>query len=326
MADVFEALLAAAPPDEKALIEGLRRRSQYGQLAAASGIGPLAKVGAMDAGSALDEAKMVAGARMSQEELRQKAANQADERGFRKWQMNEASTQRGLDRALRAQLAAEAAAARAAAQEQADGLSTAQTAVQDRFDRSQAAQLAQRIDTSKLGELEQMIGNSDEVLSQYKDEEGIPGTGGIFNIEMGGIGTAATYAADAFGGGDGAEMRGNQAKLAGLKNLISLIRSGAAVTMPEMNRLQREFSSLAFNTAADYKFALKRINETYAQMVRNSLAGYDPSVIQKFREQGGTYGKIADRILGPGAAPAQPGLPSADAIAAEIARRKKGTP
>lgn len=308
MADVFEALLGSAAPDEKALIEGLRRRAQYGQLAAASGIGPLARVASADVDRTMDEAKGIAAQRMSKEELRQKAENQADEREFRRWMQNEASTQRGLDRALRAQLAAAEAAAKADREKDRDALTATQLAVQERFDDAQASQLAQRIDTSKLGELEQMIGNADEVLSQYKDEEGIPGTGGIFNIELGGIGTAATYAADALGRGDGAEMRGNQAKLAGLKNLITLIRSGAAVTMPEMNRLQREFSSLAFNTAADYKFALKRINETYAQMVKNQLAGYKPEVIQKFRARGGEYGKIADRILGqqtaqPAAAP-----------------------
>jgi hypothetical protein len=319
MADVFEALLGSAPPDQKALIEGLRKRAAYGQLAAASGIGPLAKVGATDVASARNEAEAISNARRTD-------ANREEERAFRRWQQEQANEQRGLDRALRAQLDARDAADRAARAAEKDQLSAAQLAVQDRHEQSMVAQLSSRIDTSKLGELEQMIGNADEVLREYKDEEGIPGTGGIFNVEALGTGTAATYVADALGAGDGPTMRGNQAKLAGLKNLITLIRSGAAVTMPEMNRLQREFSSLAFNTAADYKFALQRINETYAQMVKNQLAGYSPEVINRFRAQGGQYGKIADRILtappGPTTGAAQPGLPSADAIAAEIARRK----
>lgn len=114
MADVFEALLASAPPDQQALIEGLRKRAAYGQLAAASGIGSLAKVGAADVAAARGEAETISDGRRTD-------ANRDDERAFRKWQQEQSIEQRGLDRALREQqgrdsndlrrdLAAEAAA------------------------------------------------------------------------------------------------------------------------------------------------------------------------------------------------------------------------
>ena len=105
MADVFEALLGSVPPDQQALIEGLRRRNAYGQLAAASGIGPLAKIGAADVAAARGEAETIS-------EGRRTDANRAEERKFREWIQNQAGESRGLDRAMRAEQAREAAAMR----------------------------------------------------------------------------------------------------------------------------------------------------------------------------------------------------------------------
>jgi hypothetical protein len=105
MADVFEALLGSVPPDQQALIEGLRKRAAYGQLAAASGIGPLAKVGATDVASARNEAETISNARRTD-------ANREEERAFRKWQQEQATEQRGLDRTLREQMARDAAGLR----------------------------------------------------------------------------------------------------------------------------------------------------------------------------------------------------------------------
>ena len=287
MADVFEALLGSVPPDQQALIEGLRKRAAYGQLAAASGIGPLAKVGAGDAASARGEAEKIAADRMDRETLRQRGVNQEEERAFRKWQMDESGRQRGLDRALREQLAREAAAERATREKEVKGLSAAQAAVQSRFLQAQTAQLANKLETNQLVPLDKAIKAAEGVLDNPKYAKNIPGVGGIQNITTAGIGSFATHIP---GIGDGAEGRKVQAAIAPLKNLILQARSGAAVTDPELQRLLTEAGLTVASTDEDFRAGFKRLKELYAQSMNNMLAGYDPAVRRAYRKQGGLAG------------------------------------
>lgn len=64
-------------------------------------------------------------------------------------------------------------------------------------------------------------------------------------------------------------------------------RSGAAVTDHEMDRLKKEFNAGKFNTETELVHALQRYKDRVAKVLKNREAGYNPDVVEKYREQGG---------------------------------------
>jgi len=64
-------------------------------------------------------------------------------------------------------------------------------------------------------------------------------------------------------------------------------RSGAAVTPPELQRLQEEFSQGMFKTDQQFAYAIKRYRTMLEDFKKAEFAGYDPEVVRRYQEQGG---------------------------------------
>ena len=72
-----------------------------------------------------------------------------------------------------------------------------------------------------------------------------------------------------------------------IMNMTLKERSGAAVTMPELKRLQNEFGLLSFNSEADYIKALKRVKRAIRLDMQNIEAGFTPSVVDTYKNRTG---------------------------------------
>lgn len=70
-------------------------------------------------------------------------------------------------------------------------------------------------------------------------------------------------------------------------NLELRDRSGAAVTVPELERLKTEFASGKFNSEPELIKALKSYKTILAAHLKNTEAGFKPDLVEKYRERGG---------------------------------------
>lgn len=68
-------------------------------------------------------------------------------------------------------------------------------------------------------------------------------------------------------------------------------KAGSTVTNPEMERLRIEFGAGKFNTEAEMIDALKRYKQAVSQEFKNREAGFDPAVVGRYTQQGGTTSK-----------------------------------
>jgi hypothetical protein len=78
-------------------------------------------------------------------------------------------------------------------------------------------------------------------------------------------------------------------------------RSGAAVTTNEMERLRNEFGSGKFNTEAEMLGALKDYKKAVAAALKDIEGGFDPKIVNKYTEQGGTTSKVFAPTVSQGA-------------------------
>lgn len=282
MADIFDEILGEhSNPAE--VIKRLRREQQLGRMAEISGdkvlspMGQRMSAGAVDVADGLRKAKMqaqeqaqLAGYRDSTLDLQRSA--QDDLRAER----DSARGEREKDRALKLAIAQMMAARQ-------NKLSLAQEGVNARHMDSMLAQLSSKVNTSKLGEMSAALKLANTVMGKYPKGD-IPGVGGIENIRAGGIGTLATHLPVIGSGADGRDV---QSKLAPLQNMMLNIRSGQAVTDPELQRALVEAGLTKFSTDEDLRAALPNIIKTYQQSVNNLTAGYSPEVIAEYRKRGG---------------------------------------
>lgn len=293
MADIFDELLGDAPVDPAQLVKRLRRERELGMVAQMTGIPQQQRMGPALQAGAVDQAQYVAGARQSaldKAEQRQVALQQslmaAQQRAEDRSQR---AQDRAADRALRQALAAQAAADRAARAKSDDVLTRAQQAIMDRHRQGQLAQLAKTLESSNLSGVAAAVVRAEKLLKKYdKDPKtgkypGIPGVGGLYNVDIGSIGSALTN----LPGGGGDEARANQAELAPLMNLVLQARSGAAVTNPELNRLLKESGLTWASSDADFRTAFAQLAKMSKQQVRDLLAGYDPDIVAEYLARGG---------------------------------------
>ena len=84
----------------------------------------------------------------------------------------------------------------------------------------------------------------------------------------------------------GEEGKLNKAKIARLFNLTLKDRSGAAVTEPELLRLQEEFGKGSFTTDQDFINAFNNYKRIFNNILKQEIKGYDPKA---FSAWGGTF-------------------------------------
>jgi hypothetical protein len=84
----------------------------------------------------------------------------------------------------------------------------------------------------------------------------------------------------------GEEGKLNKAKIARLFNIELKRRSGAAVTEPELLRLQEEFGKGSFTTDQDFINAFNNYKRIFNNVLRQEIKGYDPKALSAW---GGTF-------------------------------------
>lgn len=82
-----------------------------------------------------------------------------------------------------------------------------------------------------------------------------------------------------------------QSSAAKVFNTVLKDRSGAAVTNTELERLKTEFGEGKFNTEAQMVDALQRYKRALNKEMVNREAGFNPSAVQRYSEQGGRTSK-----------------------------------
>lgn len=143
-----------------------------------------------------------------------------------------------------------------------------------------------------LGNIEDNLGFK---IDDYDDKTGtvrgkkvdLPG------VSIPGIGRTSFYSRDA---------RELQSAAAKVFNLELRDRSGAAVTVPELERLKIEFASGRFNSEPELIKALKSYKTILATHLKNTEAGFKPELVDKYSERGG----ITSRDVGGAKAAATP--------------------
>jgi hypothetical protein len=78
-----------------------------------------------------------------------------------------------------------------------------------------------------------------------------------------------------------------QSTLASLQNIVLKDRSGAAVTVPEFDRLKQELSTRFYNTDADLIKSLIRFREIANQHVASQLGGFRKEDVDIYTKSGG---------------------------------------
>ncbi len=78
-----------------------------------------------------------------------------------------------------------------------------------------------------------------------------------------------------------------QSTLSSLQNIVLKDRSGAAVTIPEFDRLKQELSTKIYNTDADLIKSLVRFREITNQHLASQLGGYKKEDVDAYIKTGG---------------------------------------
>lgn len=102
------------------------------------------------------------------------------------------------------------------------------------------------------------------------------------NIE--GVGVIQGNLPDIFVGEKG---KLNKAKIARLFNITLKDRSGAAVTIPELERLKEEFGAGTFKTDKDFINAFNVYKSIVNRIINQQLIGYDPKALNTWKSRGG---------------------------------------
>lgn len=305
MADIFDELLGpnGAPPQE--LIAALRRQRGLGQVGALSGDQNIRQLGSAEYDDAMKQATGV-------RDRRDRSQAREDQLAFQKWQQEQANASRADDRKYRYDALRQAAAlARAQSQNALDvariregGDAQAAGAAAQKNRNQQLNKLEAALRTSGLGNVWSAIQGAKGVVDEYTERDpqgnvtgykGVPGVGGLANARTLGMGTLATTLGNLGGAGKAKE---NQAKIAALQNLVLQARSGAAVTDPELQRMLTETGLTMFSSDEDFLRAFPELVKKSEQAVRNTMAGYDPDIVEEFLKRGGLPGYSSGKMGG----------------------------
>ena len=88
------------------------------------------------------------------------------------------------------------------------------------------------------------------------------------------------------------KARDLQSTAGSLFNTVLRDRSGAAVTTPEMDRLRNEFGEGKFNSETNLIGAMQRYKSALRTQLQNIEAGFDPDVVQTYRDRGGLTSSV----------------------------------
>lgn len=169
-----------------------------------------------------------------------------------------------------------------------------------------------------IPDIEAALSGAESIFQRYTD----PKTGKLKDVP--GIGSLTNVMPDWAVSSEGKDVRES---LGAVANIVLAARSGAAVTDQELRRLARELSNSLGSSAADMQRAYAKFRTRFEQVKANAAAGVSDQVLQTYRDRGGVNISRGGAKPAPAPAPAgapPAGLPSADAIAAELARRAKG--
>jgi hypothetical protein len=85
----------------------------------------------------------------------------------------------------------------------------------------------------------------------------------------------------------GKEAKEVESTLASLQNIVLKDRSGAAVTIPELERLKKELSTTYYNTDEDLVKSLIRFRQIVNQHLTSQLGGFKPEDVDAYVKSGG---------------------------------------
>ncbi len=292
MADIFDELLGSGAPAPE-LIAALRRQKTLGTVGALSGDKSIARMGGAQMEDSVRQATDL-------RDRRDRTNARGEEMAYRNAQAQALEADRKADRDYRDR-----------ALKQARELAEAQNrnaleiaGLREMRDNSKASEAAKRAQSQQLNKLEAAlrtsgIGNvwgavsgAKSVVDEYTDKDakgnvvgykGVPGVGGLANQRTWGIGALTQL-------GSGPKGKENQAKIAALQNLVLQARSGAAVTDPELQRMLTETGLTQWSSDEDFLRAFPALMQKAEESVRNTLAGYEPEVVDEFLRRGGLPG------------------------------------
>ena len=289
MADIFDELLGpgGAPPAE--IIAALRRQRTLGQVGALSGDKNIARLGGAQYDDSVKQAQDL-------RDRRDRTSARNEEMAYRNAQAASLETERKGDRDFRnasLRQARELAEAQNRNAMDIAGLRSGNDSGPAKRARDQQMnKLEAALRTSGIGNVWGAVSGAKGVVDEYTDKDpagnvvgykGVPGVGGLANARQMGIGAATQL-------GSGPKGKENQAKIAALQNLVLQARSGAAVTDPELQRMLTETGLTTFSSDEDFLRAFPALMQKAEESVRNTLAGYDPDVVDEFLRRGGLPG------------------------------------
>lgn len=253
MSTPFEIMLQGNLTDadrQKMLAQGLRNRRQTGELAILSGDKVLAPLGEGLYNEAIDKE---AGA------LSIKAGEVLSAEDARRWGLDETMGRRKQTEVERHNRA----------MEELGGLQLyrAQRMDEKDFD-TNVRRLSEKMTQYGIPELRNDVDRVGGLIDKYKGD--LPGVG------------ATAWVPDALLSKEGVEFR--QA-IATVRNKLLKIRSGAAVTDPEMARLAEELGQRLGGTDREIALAWPSITEGISMLENGILSGYDDDVVQTFQER-----------------------------------------
>jgi hypothetical protein len=85
----------------------------------------------------------------------------------------------------------------------------------------------------------------------------------------------------------GKDAKEVESTLASLQNIILKDRSGAAVTVPEFERLKKELSTTYYNQDEDLVKSLVRLRQVVNQHLTSQLGGFNPEDVDSYIKSGG---------------------------------------
>lgn len=142
---------------------------------------------------------------------------------------------------------------------------------QQKFDAEQVESISERMGADEIPNIQDAVNSVGEVINQYKNEAGAYG-----NIP----GISVLEQAD-----QGQEAKKVRSAIARAQNILLKIRSGAAVTDPEFNRLKEEIQGGLLRTDEDIIRWYNDLQTWVNSMKRNIYAGYDQNAVNEYEKR-----------------------------------------
>ena len=171
--------------------------------------------------------------------------------------------------------------------------------------------LENRANLVGVGILKAQLINSDSALAEVEasltDILGIDEGGNLLSGDIPGIGIGGPLRPGFTLSAKGQRLKSANAKL---RNIVLRDRSGAAVTVPEFDRLKEELAQGNFSTEREYLIALGQLRKQIEEHKGAVFATYRPKAVELYQRR--TEGSVKPRkgiSLATGAVPGRPAVP-----------------